>query len=103
VQENSATDALEKKYLAKLQLSLHSIDDSPVSDANLIEAYTICFTYDNGQLRVGTAEGHGAATNSVVLEDAKVGLNKLIQATYDMFKPKRTPLPGKTIVPSLSP
>lgn len=93
-QEIAATDALEKKYLAKLQLSFHSIDDSEVSDENLLEAYHICFDYANGQLRVGTAEGKNVAANSVVLRDAKKDLYALVDDVVLMIQ-RRAPLPGK--------
>ena len=95
-QENAATDALEKKYLAKLQLAFHSLDDSPISDDNLIEAYTMCFTYENGELHIGTAEGKDAPTNTMVLRDAKAGLYSLIDDVLLIIQ-RRAPLPGKSI------
>ena len=95
-QEISATDALEKKYLAKLQLSFHSVDGSPVSDANLLEAYNLCFDYVDGELRVGTAEGKNRAANSVILRDAKKDLYTLVDDVVLMLQ-RRAPLPGMVI------
>jgi hypothetical protein len=88
------------KYLAKLQLSFHSVDGSAVSDANLLEAYSISFTYENGNLCVGTAEGENAAANSVVLRDAKHDLYKLVDHVM-LATQKKPPLPGKLTLQSL--
>ena len=96
VQEIAATDALEKKYLAKLQLSFHSIDGTEVSDANLLEAYNICFTYENGQMYVSTTVGKNEAANSVVLRGAKKDLYTLVNDVAIMIQ-ERDPLPSMMI------
>lgn len=98
LKEIAATDAVEKKYLAKLQLSFHTLDGAEVSDANLIEAYNICFTYENGQMHVGTAAGKNAAANSVVLRGAKSDLYTLVNDVALMVQ-ERDSLPGKTTIP----
>jgi hypothetical protein len=87
---------LQKKYLAKLQLSFHSIDDNSVSDLNLLEAYSICFSYENGFMHVGTAEGKNDTANSVVLRGAKKDLYTLVNDVACMIQ-ERDPLPGKVI------
>jgi hypothetical protein len=84
---------LKKKYLAKLQLSFHTVDGSEVSDANLLEAYNICFTYDNGQMLVGTAEGKKTSVNSVALRGAKADLYTLVNDVVLMIQ-ERDHLPG---------
>lgn len=94
IQEISATDALEKKYLAKVQLSFHSIDGNEVSDANLLEAYNICFSYEKGLMHVGTVEGKNGTANSVVLRGAKKDLYTLVNDVACMIQ-ERDPLPGK--------
>jgi hypothetical protein len=86
---------LKNKYLAKLQLSFHSIDGCEVSDANLLEAYNICFTYDNGRIHAGIAAGKNAAANSVVLRGAKKDLYTLVNDVALMIQ-DRDALPGKT-------
>ena len=96
VKEIAATDALKKKYLAKLQLSFHSLDDSQISDANLLEAYTMCFTYENGGLHIGTAGGKNAPINTIVLQDAKKGLYSLIDDVLLIIQ-RRAPLPCNVI------
>lgn len=97
IQEIAATDALEKKYLAKLQLSFHSIAGAQVSDANLLEAYNICFTYESGQMYVGTAVGKTGVANSVALRGAKKDLYTLVNDVAIMIQ-ERDPLPGMVIL-----
>jgi hypothetical protein len=43
-----------RKYLSKLQLSFHAVDGQP-SDSNLIESYTMGFTYQDGAVVGGTS------------------------------------------------
>jgi hypothetical protein len=73
-----------------------------VSDINLLEAYSIRFTYENGLMHVSTAEGENSTANSVVLRGAKKDLYTLVNDVACMIQ-ERDPLPGNaTSQPSLS-
>jgi hypothetical protein len=84
---------LEKKYLAKLQLSFHSVDDNGVSDANLLEAYNISFSYENGVMRIGTSVGEQEGANPIVLRGAKKDLYTLVNDVAWVIQ-ERDALPG---------
>ncbi|CCU75056.1 putative Bgh-specific protein [Blumeria hordei DH14] len=73
--EIGAFDALKQGYLSKLQVSLHSIDEKPVDDSNLIESYTMIFEYDDGnQLKVCSK----LQNKSIVIQSAKKSLYELV-------------------------
>lgn len=75
IQEIGATDALEKGYLQQLQLTFHSWDNAPVNESNLIESYTMTFSYGNGtEIKVSTE----IESQSVVLRSAKQGLYNMV-------------------------
>lgn len=54
------------------------------------------FTYENGQMLVGTSEGAESATSSVVLQDAKEALVTLYEDVI-LLTQKKSPLPGQVL------
>jgi hypothetical protein len=72
---------LERKFLAKLQLSFHTSDGAEVDDSNLIEAHIMTITYENGVPKVATetktAKKH--LSNSILLRSAKEELHGIIR------------------------
>jgi hypothetical protein len=58
------------------------VDDSPITEANLIESYTIKFSYESGkvtsQFYCETGEMQPQTTKSLVLLDVKNGASKLL-------------------------
>ncbi|TQS37709.1 hypothetical protein Golomagni_01805 [Golovinomyces magnicellulatus] len=73
--EIGAADALERGYLAKLQVSLHSTDENVITDHNLIESYTMIFEYDDDQNLQVTSE---LGSKSMVVRSAKQDLYSLV-------------------------
>ncbi|RKF80864.1 putative meiosis specific protein hop1 [Golovinomyces cichoracearum] len=73
--EIGAADALERGYLAKLQVSLHSTDENVITDQNLIESYTMIFEYDDDQNLQVTSE---LDSKSMVVRRAKQDLYGLV-------------------------
>lgn len=81
-QESGAQDALEKGHLYKLNLSFAFVDDGPVTEANLIESYTMLFSYESGNVisRIYSEprEMQSPVTGPIVLLDAKNGARELV-------------------------
>lgn len=82
--------------MAKVQLSFHSVDGNDVSDSNLLEAYNISFSYENGVMRIGTAVGEQEGANPIVLRSAKKDLYTLVNDVAWMIQ-ERAALPGKIV------
>ncbi|KAE9373446.1 hypothetical protein N431DRAFT_438711 [Stipitochalara longipes BDJ] len=80
--ELGAHDALMKGYLHKLNLSIARVDDGPITEENLIESYTIKFSYESGIVtsRIYSEIGRTKSDNSGsgILTDVKTGARKLI-------------------------
>ena len=82
-------DALKNSYLAKLQLSFHTVDGSPPSESNLLEAYTLAFTYGDNtgvtHIDVETKEGGSQSAQTIILLDAKNELKAFFTNVYGFF------------------
>jgi hypothetical protein len=77
-------DALEKKYLASLQLSFY--EGKVVCPDALVEAYTLSFTYNEGDasvhLSTESRAGESRIGKSMMLFDAKEGMRRLMQSNF---------------------
>lgn len=69
-------EALEKKYLSKLELCFHEGDTDPVSDANPIESYAMTFTYEDEVTHIGS--GKGEADVPLTVRDARLDAKNLL-------------------------
>lgn len=80
-QELGVAEALQKKFLASLQLSIYK--NGEIEPKNLVEAYIMSFAYDGGipslQLTTETSTTENASTKTLNLEYAKHGVNQLYE------------------------
>jgi hypothetical protein len=79
IQEIAAKDALEQKYLAKLQFLLFLNDGHKASSSNIFEAYTVTFSYAGSNISVGVAIEDQGEPNPIVLCSAKKDLYNLVE------------------------
>jgi hypothetical protein len=79
-QEKGVSEAVEFGYLAKFQLAIHSADGRAVCESNLIESYTLTFTYGpDSQMQISTQTGNSeAGAPSTLLFTAKKRLYNLV-------------------------
>ena len=83
------------------------MDDGPITEENLIESYSMTFSYGSGkgisQIYSETREMESPASDPVVLLDAKHGARQLVENVYGILwngsnggKLKKYPLPRKS-------
>jgi hypothetical protein len=83
------------------------VDDAPISEENLIESYSLTFSYGSGkgvsQIYSETREMQSRKSDPVILLDAKDGARQLVENVCGLLwngsnggKLKKYPLPRKS-------
>lgn len=97
--EQGIQAAIELRYLKRFELTIHSVDGGPIRYANMLESYTVSFTYGSDQqMTISTLNGYNKISDSELLCSAKNKLYNLVQAMGDKFRIEGgafPPLPGR--------
>src|SRR6266536_4448677 len=100
MKEIGVAEALQKEILSKIQLAFHSGIDGPLCESNLVESYTMAFTYENGAVAMdfSSERRDSIETGTTLLHTAKHQLVQLVDdVIYDFWVRRKhlPPLPRK--------
>lgn len=95
-QETGVKEAMEKKYLASLQFSFY--EGKVVCPEALVEAYTLTFTYIDGeasvQLNAKARTGSNSEGKTMMLYEVKEGMRRLMESNLSIALMMHEQLPN---------